>query len=343
MSRHYHGKLCICLLVVFCSTVLSVTNDSKESVADELYNTITERGIEVGITQFHALKKNHSDDYDFSEPEINGLGYRFVLENKLDEAIAVFNLNCELHPGSANAYDSLGEAYLRKGENGKAIERYEKALVLLANPDVDENTKNALTQNAEAKLNYLRSPDIYRSSTELNDFLANNDRYPFGRLNPQAPPETEHWGRLAGEWDCITEARLPSGNWVKVGKAKWLWKYILDGFAVQDLWFQKWIDLRATLASVNRDVVGTNIRMYLPAEDRWEAVWLTNGKNTTSRFEAISDEEKIVMTGEHAQGGLARITFFNITQDNFDWKSERSQDEGASWTETLRIHGKRLR
>lgn len=343
MSKHRFLDLCICLFVVFCSSALSAANDSKESVADALYSTITEQGIEAGIAQFHALKKNHSDDYNFSEAEINGLGYRFVVEDRIDEAVAVFNLNCELHPQSANAHDSLGEAYLRKGESGKAIELYEKALALLSNPDIDENTKNALKRNAEAKLAYLRSPDAYRLSSEPTDFLANSDLYPYGRLNPQAPPETEHWGRLAGEWKCTIEVPLPDGKWVQGGKAKWVWKYILDGFAVQDLWYQNWIDLPPTIASINRDAAGTNIRMYLPAEKRWEAVWFNNGKNTTSRFEAVSDEKRIVMTGENAQGDLSRITFFNITQDAFDWKSERSQDKGASWAETLRIHGKRLR
>ena len=45
-----------------------------------------------------------------------------------DLAIAVFELNVRLFPDEANPYDSLAEAYLKKGDRAAAIERYAKAL-----------------------------------------------------------------------------------------------------------------------------------------------------------------------------------------------------------------------
>lgn len=314
----------------------------KQPVSQVMYRTIQEKGVDAAIKQFKDLQKNKPDAYDFSEQDLNSLGYRLVQEDNLKAATTIFKFNVEMNPKSPNSYDSLGEAYLRNGKWQQAKEHYEKALALLATAQMDDNTRQALQKNAEAKLAYLKKPDSYKASTAPVDFLDNNKAYPYGRLHPDAPPETEHWGRLAGEWECSIEALLPSGNWVQGGKATWIWKYILDGFAVQDLWFQKWIDLPQSVASINRDMSGTNIRMYLPAENCWEAVWFANGRNITSRFSATSGPEQIVMTGEGAPG-LTRITFHDITKNSFEWKSETSQDEGETWTENVRIHCKRVK
>ena len=62
----------------------------------------------------------------------------------LGESVDVFQLNVTLFPESANAYDSLGEAYLNGGQTEKAIRSYKKSLEL--NPD---------NQNAAAQLKRL--------------------------------------------------------------------------------------------------------------------------------------------------------------------------------------------
>ena len=64
-------------------------------------------------------------------------------EDKLS-AIAFFLLIVKNYPASANAYDSLAEAYERAGNTEKAMENYKKALEL--NPD---------NEHARSKLNTL--------------------------------------------------------------------------------------------------------------------------------------------------------------------------------------------
>ncbi len=48
------------------------------------------------------------------------------------------------------------------------------------------------------------------------------------------------------------------------------------------------------------------------------------------------------MTGTNAQGNPVRITFFDMTESTFEWKSEKSDDGGETWQETSRIHGRRV-
>jgi tetratricopeptide (TPR) repeat protein len=64
------------------------------------------------------------------EPLINQIGYQFLGAGKNDEAIAVFKSNVERYPASANVYDSLAEAYEKKGELDLAKPLYEKAYTL---------------------------------------------------------------------------------------------------------------------------------------------------------------------------------------------------------------------
>ena len=62
---------------------------------------------------------------------MNNLGYYFLNTRKtIDAAVSVFALNVEAFPNSANAHDSLGEAYMAKGEKQLAIKNYRRSLEL---------------------------------------------------------------------------------------------------------------------------------------------------------------------------------------------------------------------
>jgi tetratricopeptide (TPR) repeat protein len=72
---------------------------------------------------FYETQKSN-DKYNFSEGELNRLGYDLLELDKKDEAIALFKINVKAHPESANVYDSLGEAYLKSGNNEMALKYY---------------------------------------------------------------------------------------------------------------------------------------------------------------------------------------------------------------------------
>lgn len=63
-----------------------------------------------------------------TETEINAYGYQLLGQQKVDEAIAMFEKNVKDHPGSWNAHDSLAEAYGVQGDRKKALEYYTKAM-----------------------------------------------------------------------------------------------------------------------------------------------------------------------------------------------------------------------
>ena len=103
-------------------------------ILEPLYYTLQKKGAAAAIEQYHALKRSHPDDYDFTEPNLNAIGYYLLGKERYDDAIAILELNVELFPESANPYDSLGEAYMRKGDKESAIKNYKKALEI--NPEM---------------------------------------------------------------------------------------------------------------------------------------------------------------------------------------------------------------
>jgi tetratricopeptide (TPR) repeat protein len=66
----------------------------------------------------------------YNEGVLNALGYDLLLAGRTEDAINVFILNVETYPEYANGYDSLGEAYMKNGDNERAIENYRKSLDL---------------------------------------------------------------------------------------------------------------------------------------------------------------------------------------------------------------------
>jgi CubicO group peptidase (beta-lactamase class C family) len=101
----------------------------KMSGAEKLYKTIHESGVQAAIQMCGSLAK--SGDYDVSESELNTLGYQLLYGDKrASEAVAIFKLNAAEHPGSSNAFDSLGEAYQKEGDKDLAIKSYQNAVRL---------------------------------------------------------------------------------------------------------------------------------------------------------------------------------------------------------------------
>jgi Tfp pilus assembly protein PilF len=95
------------------------------------------------LMKYRALKNDPQNNRSFDEKEFNAWGYGLLQRGESIKAIEVFKLNIELHPKSANAYDSMGEAYMKVENNELAIANYERALEL--NPAL-ESAKKALLE-----------------------------------------------------------------------------------------------------------------------------------------------------------------------------------------------------
>lgn len=78
------------------------------------------------------------------EQEFNEKGYQLMNRNQLGAAMLVLQLNTELFPQSANAWDSLGEVCWKMKQKDKAVENYQKALKLDPQGSTGDNARKML-------------------------------------------------------------------------------------------------------------------------------------------------------------------------------------------------------
>ena len=92
-----------------------------------------------------------------TEAALNAEGYRLLQDKKTKEAIQLFQQAVAAYPASANAYDSLSDAYEADGNKAMAIEFAQKALDALSkDPNITEELKGRVRDSANEKLKRLR-------------------------------------------------------------------------------------------------------------------------------------------------------------------------------------------
>jgi imidazolonepropionase-like amidohydrolase len=111
--------------------LLQVETKRISARLDTAYST---GGIEAALTEYQAIKSaDFYNAYYISEATLNNAAYKLLANGATDDAIRLLELNVAEYPESPNTYDSLGEGYMKKGDNTRAIELYRKSLAL--NPE----------------------------------------------------------------------------------------------------------------------------------------------------------------------------------------------------------------
>ena len=124
---------------------VDVANKFKkgELASNRLEEFIRNEGIEIAKQKYQLLLSEDDPNLIFSEGSLNLLGYKFMNEGKINEAVEIFEMNVEAYPESFNVYGSLAEAYLKMDNKEEAIKNYKKSLEL--NPE-NEHAKKMLKQ-----------------------------------------------------------------------------------------------------------------------------------------------------------------------------------------------------
>ncbi|WP_428377212.1 DUF2306 domain-containing protein [Lichenicoccus sp.] len=109
---------------------IALAYEDRASVAEPVERALAQGGLAEARRRFEAIRITTSREYDLSEPDLNGLGYKLLSARRWPEAIGIFELNVESYPRSGNVYDSLAEAYMDSGDTPRAIAFYERSLTL---------------------------------------------------------------------------------------------------------------------------------------------------------------------------------------------------------------------
>jgi dienelactone hydrolase len=108
------------------------------------------------LAAFKAGRKTGEPALMAPEAAINALGYELLQGGRVPDAVALFELNVEAYPGSANTLDSLSDGYLAAGDKVKALEFARKALAALpGDKSAAEEFKQQIRESAEGKIRQL--------------------------------------------------------------------------------------------------------------------------------------------------------------------------------------------
>lgn len=150
-------------ITIFTASCQSQTEQSiNKAIVENHYND-----IDAAIVYYNKLKNEDSEAYNFTdENELNNLGYQLLNDNRIDDAIKIFELLVSEFPNSANTYDSLGEAYLSNNKVALALKNYERSLEL--NPEND-NAEKVITNINFQNRDKHKFNKVYPKQQYLND------------------------------------------------------------------------------------------------------------------------------------------------------------------------------
>ena len=99
------------------------------TLEDELARIIASEGVPAAVEKYRELRRDMQlGRYNFGEWSMNELGDRLAREGNVDAAIAMFQLNAEFYPKSAEIDLRLGELFVKKGDKERAIASFKSAL-----------------------------------------------------------------------------------------------------------------------------------------------------------------------------------------------------------------------
>jgi len=104
--------------------------DASRRLSMELDAVLEIDGINAAEALYRRHRANGFMDTGESQSDINALGYQLLGRGQTEAAIRIFRLNAETYPQSANAVDSLAEAYLASGDRVLAAAAYQQLLAL---------------------------------------------------------------------------------------------------------------------------------------------------------------------------------------------------------------------
>ena len=149
----------------FVTTLISTPGHAptESLAAQQILNDIEMPGGVARVTrQLMQARRKDPEAELFPEVIVATMGYDQLRDGDVKLAIEIMKLNIIAYPQSADAYDSLSDAYLANGQKALAREYAEKAMALLNSNNLpasswsnSEARRNEIRTSVEQKLNQL--------------------------------------------------------------------------------------------------------------------------------------------------------------------------------------------
>ncbi|MEI9921424.1 MAG: serine hydrolase [Bacteroidota bacterium] len=118
--------------------------DAQARPVSFIIRSVVAKSNDQQLTEcYDQNKKSPKYSYTNAESDLNSAGYELLNSGNVNDALKIFRLIVKAFPDSGNAFDSLGEAYLKAGDKQNALVNYRRAFEL--NPE-NENAKKIVDE-----------------------------------------------------------------------------------------------------------------------------------------------------------------------------------------------------
>lgn len=123
--------------------------EERPPTQDEYLAILNGGNVEAAIEIYERFTAVDPELVLFPEANMNYAGYRMLQRGRTAEAVALFKMNAETYPQSANCWDSLAEAYMANGDNDLALQCIETLIETLPDDtNLTPELREALETNA---------------------------------------------------------------------------------------------------------------------------------------------------------------------------------------------------
>lgn len=152
----------------------------------------------------------------------------------------------------------------------------------------------------------------------------------YGAPHPDAPAELAQFDFLIGDYEISLHA-WQGGAWTPprpVG-ARWNGRYALDGWAIQDEWFDP-------------PSVGVNVRLFDPDEGLWKMMWIAEPTRVVQDLRAELRDGVLTMWQVHPERTGWKAEFERIDADRWARVSYVQDAATGEWTPQFRLAATRV-
>ena len=161
-------------------------------------------------------------------------------------------------------------------------------------------------------------------SQTLEDYLKSirqyepSEEFPYGKINPEAPEQLNEFDFMVGVCDCTDSISQGPDKWLSFPSI-WSAKYFLNGHAIQDNNF-------------NPKNPTSNLRLYDKNTGEWKVTFTASAQGYFSGvWTGKKENDEIILYQKNGDDQpYSKLTFYDIGDKGYKWKSETVYPDGQS-------------
>jgi hypothetical protein len=159
---------------------------------------------------------------------------------------------------------------------------------------------------------------------------------------PDIPEAADAYGWLVGSWDLDVLRYWGVDVSARGLKCELHAGWVLDGYAVQDVWIMPPRSERTAPLDKRMNMYGSTLRVWDPTIQGWRITWRNPAGDHHEDQIGRWKNKDVVQLGTREDGTKTRWTFTEITPASFHWLGEALEPHAKMWKVLGEFRGRRV-